>query len=342
MKENGKTIRIKPSKNRGYIIKVLKKEKWYYKVNVYDHKGRLISKKPYRVAKRYLFRGIKESAVNIINIANKVIHKDPFQQSCSECDEIKENEFKDYVLPRKESKKIKKNKDKLCNYFDQILNKGVPEDLFKQALKFYKKNRNKFKTDWITIADYGKRSNKKRFFLVNIKTGEVKKHKVSHGSGKQFGIKYGDSKHRGYLKKCQGPTGSRTNMTRPGFFVTAELYHSYKSSHKPFYYKKGKKIEGWPNFTSGKLPKNGLRLDGLTPSVNKRARQNGVVIHGAGYNRGTLMGRSSGCPSLRPDEASDIVHTIKNGSLYYASVPQCSKDMRKVLKQVKGWENTCQ
>ena len=70
-----------------------------------------------------------------------------------------------------------------------------------------------------------------------------------------------------------------------------------------------------------------LRLDGLEAGVNDRARERAIVMHGAPYvsdaNIRALgrLGRSHGCPALRPAVARRLIDTIKDGSLVFAYYP---------------------
>ena len=70
-----------------------------------------------------------------------------------------------------------------------------------------------------------------------------------------------------------------------------------------------------------------MRLDGLEAGVNDRARERAIVMHGAPYV-GTdsvralgRLGRSHGCPALRPAIARTVIDTIKDGSLVFAYYP---------------------
>jgi len=68
-----------------------------------------------------------------------------------------------------------------------------------------------------------------------------------------------------------------------------------------------------------------LRLDGLDPGVNDRARKRLIVIHGAWYvgeehaRRYGRLGRSWGCPALEPALARPIIDTLKNGAAVFVS-----------------------
>lgn len=67
-----------------------------------------------------------------------------------------------------------------------------------------------------------------------------------------------------------------------------------------------------------------LRLDGLDAGVNDRARDRAIVIHGAPYVNADLarangyLGRSWGCPAVRPAVARNLIDTVKGGSLLFA------------------------
>ncbi len=67
-----------------------------------------------------------------------------------------------------------------------------------------------------------------------------------------------------------------------------------------------------------------LRLDGLDRGLNDRARERAIVIHGAPYvNAATArangyLGRSWGCPAVRPAIARQLIDTVKGGGLLYA------------------------
>ena len=77
--------------------------------------------------------------------------------------------------------------------------------------------------------------------------------------------------------------------------------------------------------------KNGysLRLRGLEPS-NDRAIERAIVIHGASYvSEDTAqslgrLGRSWGCPALRPAVAHDVIDRLKEGSVVFSYYPDSS------------------
>lgn len=70
-----------------------------------------------------------------------------------------------------------------------------------------------------------------------------------------------------------------------------------------------------------------LRMDGLEPGINDRARDRAIVMHGAWYvdpvaaARQGRLGRSLGCPALRPQVARGLIDSIKDGQLLFAYYP---------------------
>jgi hypothetical protein len=70
-----------------------------------------------------------------------------------------------------------------------------------------------------------------------------------------------------------------------------------------------------------------LRMDGLEPGINDRARERLLVIHGADYvnprqavQQGRL-GRSYGCPAVRAGVAHELIDSLKGGQMLFAYYP---------------------
>jgi hypothetical protein len=70
-----------------------------------------------------------------------------------------------------------------------------------------------------------------------------------------------------------------------------------------------------------------LRMDGLEPGFNDLARTRAIVMHGAHYvdpdmaQRQGRLGRSFGCPAVRPAVAAPMIDLLKNGQLLFAYYP---------------------
>lgn len=70
-----------------------------------------------------------------------------------------------------------------------------------------------------------------------------------------------------------------------------------------------------------------LRIDGLEPGFNDNARDRALVIHAAEYvdptwiERQGRIGRSQGCPAVRPEVAQQVVDSLKDGQFMFSWYP---------------------
>ncbi len=70
-----------------------------------------------------------------------------------------------------------------------------------------------------------------------------------------------------------------------------------------------------------------LRLAGLEPGINDHAESRAIVMHGAPYvDRHFIrttgrLGRSHGCPALRPEVAHAVIDALKDGQYLFAYYP---------------------
>jgi hypothetical protein len=144
--------------------------------------------------------------------------------------------------------------------------------------------------DLLTVIDYSKASTEPRLWVLDLLHERVLfAERVAHGRGS------GDN----YATRFSNDDGS--HQTSLGLFKTADTY----------------------------VGNNGysLRLDGLEAGVNDRARERAIVFHGAPYVSNVSvqslgrLGRSWGCPALRPAVARTLIDTIKDGSLVFAYYP---------------------
>lgn len=142
----------------------------------------------------------------------------------------------------------------------------------------------------IAVIDYSRPSTEPRLWLLDLAAGRVLAvEHVAHGrgSGENFATRFSN---------VEG-----SHQTSLGLYVAAETYH------------------GGNGYS--------LRLDGLDPGFNDRARERLIVIHGAPYVDPALaarqgrLGRSFGCPALRPDVARDVIDQLKGGQLVFAYYP---------------------
>lgn len=142
----------------------------------------------------------------------------------------------------------------------------------------------------LTVIDYSLPSTEPRLWVIDLPSRRVIfEELVAHGKNSGDNLSSRFSNEPGSLQ------------TSLGLFVTGDTY----------------------------IGRNGysLRLDGLEPGVNDRARERAVVIHGAPYvspeasRRLGRLGRSWGCPALRPTIARQLIDAIKGGTPVFAYYP---------------------
>ena len=142
----------------------------------------------------------------------------------------------------------------------------------------------------LTVIDYSLPSTAKRMWVFDLASRRLLFHElVAHG--KNSGADLADS--------FSNQDGSL--MTSLGTFVTGTTY------------------DGRNGYS--------LRLRGMEPGVNDRAEARAIVMHGAPYVDAEVarklgrLGRSHGCPALRPAIARPLIDEIKGGTVLYAWHP---------------------
>ncbi|MGH9409539.1 MAG: murein L,D-transpeptidase catalytic domain family protein [Vicinamibacterales bacterium] len=139
----------------------------------------------------------------------------------------------------------------------------------------------------LTIIDYTHPSIEKRMWVYDLDSHALLFDElVAHGRGSGTGLATSFS------------NGVNSDKSSLGLFRTGETY------------------EGHNGYS--------LRLDGLDPGVNDHARERAIVIHGAWYVSSAIakaqgyLGRSLGCPAVRPEIARQLIDAIKGGGLVFA------------------------
>ncbi len=142
----------------------------------------------------------------------------------------------------------------------------------------------------LTVIDYSKPSTEPRLWVFDLGSGALLyRELVAHGrnTGDNMATQFSDQMN--------------SRQTSLGLFVTADAY----------------------------VGSNGysLRLEGLEPGFNARARERAIVMHGAPYVDAALaaaqgrIGRSWGCPALRPAVARQIINRIRGGGAIFSYYP---------------------
>jgi len=142
----------------------------------------------------------------------------------------------------------------------------------------------------LAVIDYSLPSTQPRLWVFDVEHGRLLfQELVAHGRNT------GDAK----AERFSNSEGS--HMSSIGLFKTLEPYYG---------------SNGYS-----------LRLSGLDPGFNDNALARAIVMHGAPYvseaiaERLGRLGRSWGCPAVRPEVARTVIDTLKGGALLFAYYP---------------------
>jgi hypothetical protein len=142
----------------------------------------------------------------------------------------------------------------------------------------------------LAVIDYSYASTKPRLWVFDLEHNKVLFHEVvAHGQGTGENMALHFSNKDG------------SHQTSLGLFRTADTYTG----------------------------KNGysLRMQGLEPGTNDAAMARAIVMHGAPYvnmqmaNQKGRLGRSWGCPAVRPEIARQVIDSLKNGQMIFSYYP---------------------
>ena len=142
----------------------------------------------------------------------------------------------------------------------------------------------------LSVIDYGLPSTQPRLWVFDLDSERVLfQELVAHG------------RNSGWVLAVSFSNDDGTYMSSLGAFVTGSTYDG----------------------------KNGysLRLRGTEPKLNDRAEARAIVMHGAPYVDEAIalkhgrLGRSLGCPAIRPAIARRLIDEIRDGSVLYAWHP---------------------
>lgn len=154
------------------------------------------------------------------------------------------------------------------------------------------------------IIDFGMPSNEPRLFYIDLESGEVERHYVSHGKGS--GVKM--------ASRFSNINGSK--MSSLGIYLTGDTYYGFHGQS--------------------------LNLYGMEPS-NSNAATRDIVMHGAAYagsdfaKKNGRLGRSWGCPALPPQVMKKVLKTVPEGSVIYAYHQELAQAMLSTpdLQEIK-------
>ena len=138
----------------------------------------------------------------------------------------------------------------------------------------------------ITIVDYTLPSNKKRFFVIDVKNKKL-----------LFATYVAHGRNSGLQKVESFSNEAESFKSSIGFFITKGTYDG---------------LHGYS-----------LKLQGLEPGFNDHAEAREIVIHSADYVSKNVVksqgycGRSLGCPALPSDVFKNVISRIKNGTCLF-------------------------
>jgi hypothetical protein len=171
----------------------------------------------------------------------------------------------------------------------------VPRGLLEDAIIYFDFNKPLIPMqDHLVVVDLSQYSGHDRFWIVDMATGAVERHKVAHGDGS-------DPDNDGFATRFGNVDGSHRSSL--GFYLTGEIF-------------------------SGSHP-HSMRIDGLSPDgspngmADTNARERAIIVHEASYvsdSNSSQQGRSNGCFALDPAIEHDFVNRLHGGSLIYAAI----------------------
>ncbi|SDH33320.1 murein L,D-transpeptidase catalytic domain family protein [Pseudomonas panipatensis] len=147
------------------------------------------------------------------------------------------------------------------------------------------------KGELLTVIDYSKPSRDKRLWVFDLKQRKLLFEEwVAHGknSGADLATAFSNR-----------PNSYQSSL---GLYQTGQIY-------------------------SGKHGRS-LRLQGLEPGFNDNSEERAIVVHAAAYADPKVvpglgrLGRSQGCPAVRPAVAQKLIDTLQKGSYVFAYYPQ--------------------
>ena len=142
----------------------------------------------------------------------------------------------------------------------------------------------------LAVIDYSRPSTEPRLWVFDLDADQLlfREH-VAHGQGTGENLAHAFSNRDG------------SHQSSLGLFRTADTYVGHNGYS--------------------------LRMQGLEPGTNDAAMVRAIVMHGAAYvnpqraQQQGRLGRSWGCPALRPEVAPAVIDSLKNGQMIFAYYP---------------------
>jgi hypothetical protein len=164
------------------------------------------------------------------------------------------------------------------------------------------------RVDKLLVADMNRNANEKRLSIFDVSDPANPRllfnDYVAHGSGS-------DPQRTGLAQRFSNIMGS--SMTSLGLYKVAERYHWHGG--------------GWS-----------FRLDGLTAGFNTQARDRAVVFHPSNYVTENGVGRSQGCPAIRPELMAQLAKQGLENTMLWIDGPDQKLATAEVLNCPKAKE----
>ncbi len=142
----------------------------------------------------------------------------------------------------------------------------------------------------LAVIDYSRASTEPRLWVFDLQNKTLLfREVVAHGQGT------GENMARNFSNR------DGSHQTSLGLFRTGETY------------------QGGNGYS--------LRMQGLEPGTNDAAMARAIVMHGAPYvnlqtaHKQGRLGRSWGCPAVRPEVAKQVIDSLKNGQMIFSYYP---------------------
>ncbi|MEX2283811.1 MAG: murein L,D-transpeptidase catalytic domain-containing protein [Gemmatimonadota bacterium] len=188
----------------------------------------------------------------------------------------------------------------LSSLSSYVVKQSHPEGLRTAIQAYYNfrdENPDEVKKPYLYYVDYGLDNRTARGYVFDMAQLKLVDGPflVAHGRGSSTGA-------NGIPTRFTNTPGSAT--TSLGLYVAGETY-------------------GFSGKSGGRYYTSiGLRIDGVSGGFNSKARERGVVVHGAPYVTPSRAGRSEGCPAMEQARARKLIPMIANGGMVFLFAPQ--------------------
>lgn len=206
-----------------------------------------------------------------------------------------------FSMPDTASSEVSALVDDALNALKGDVRRKSHDDALRMAFTAYysyrEENPSRVRKPYLYFVDYGLDNMTPRGWVFDMQTLTVVEGPfiVAHGRGSSKG-------KNGVPTRFSNVQGSAS--TSLGLYLAQETYDFSGKS-------------GGVRYSS-----IGLRMEGVSGRYNSRARERGVVVHGAPYVTASGAGRSEGCPAMEQFRARRLIPKIANGGMIFLFSPR--------------------